>query len=78
MKAYASFIYYDLDRGISSYSVVIPTSFGIKIECVDIHDSTNEEEDIQTDLEKIKEILTKKYKMKISLTEIKPQYHVIY
>jgi hypothetical protein len=67
-----------MDRGISSYSIFIPTSTGMKVECVDIHDSTNEEEDIKTDLEKVKEILTKKYKMKISLVELKPDYHTIY
>ena len=78
MKCYTFLAYYDMDRGISTYSIFIPTSSGIKTECVDIHDSTSEEEDIKTDLEKVKEILSQKYKMKISLKEIKPTYHTVW
>lgn len=79
MKAYVSCAYYDLDRGISSYSVFIPTPFGMKVESFDIHESWAEEEDMEPDdIVIIKKMLERKYKMRISLCYCDSHYNVHY
>ncbi len=78
MKCYMAFAYFDLDRDIGSYTVFIPTPTGMKVEGIDIHGSWDEEEDTKTDYEKVKEVLSRKYKTKISLVELKPAYHAVY
>ena len=79
MKVYVSLAYYNGDKGITTYSIFIPTSMGVKIDTVDIHESEIEEYNTQEkDLECIKTFLKKKYKMSISLTFVKSKYHVIW
>ena len=79
MKVYVSLAQYNGDKGITTYSIFIPTSMGVKIDTVDIHESEIEEYNTQEkDLECIKTFLKKKYKMSISLTFVKSKYHVIW
>lgn len=78
MKAYVAFSYYDMDKGISSYTIFMPTPTGIKIDNIDIHDDWSGEEETITDLDKIKILLSRKYKMNISIRKLKPEYHVIW
>lgn len=79
MKAYVSLAYYDNNRGITTYSVFMQTAHGIVCDNIDIHESELEEYNTQeNDLECIKVFLKKKYKMLISLTFIKTNYHVIW
>lgn len=78
MKCYITFSYYEMDRGISNYTVFIPTSAGMKIENVDIHESFSEEDDGLSDLDIVKRIISRKYKTKMSFKEIKPDYHGFY
>lgn len=79
MKAYVTLSYYDNNRGITNYTIFIPTSAGIKVECVDIHENEIDEYNTQeNDLECVKLYLKKKYKISISLTFIEANYDVIW
>lgn len=78
MKVYTMLSYYDMDKGISSYSCFIQTTHGIVCENIDIHESELEEYTQENDLECIKIYLKKKYKVSISLTFIKAHYDVIW
>lgn len=79
MKAYVSLSYYNADKGITTYSIVIPTSMGIKVDTIDIHESEYEEDNtLEKELECVKVYLRKKYKIAISLTFIKSSYDVIW
>ena len=78
MKAYVAFSYYDSEKGISSYTIFMPTSKGIKVDNIDIHDDWSGEEETTTDLDKIKILLSRKYKINISIRKMKPDYHTIW
>lgn len=79
MKAYVSLSYYDNNRGITNYTIFMPTSAGIKVDSIDIHENEIDEYNTQeNDLECIKIYLKKKYKISISVTFIKAHYDVIW
>lgn len=78
MRAYAILSAYDMDRGITSYAIFMPTANGIKTDNIDIHDDWSGEEDTQTDSEKLEILLRKKYRVNIKVKQLKPEYHVIW
>lgn len=78
MRAYAVLSYYDMERGITSYAIFMPTSKGMKVDNIDIHDYYGEDEDTQTDSEKLEILLRKKYHVNIKVKQLKPEYHVIW
>lgn len=79
MKAYVTLANYNGDKGITTYSVFMQTTHGIVCDTIDIHESELEEYNTQeNDLECVKKLLKKKYKITINVKFIKTKYHVIW